>query len=115
MTRIEKERQHMPLFEKFITGGNENADEPAKEGAMEDGCFMAQARASTIQQEREDVYAALQWERSFHCLVSVHEMWKRQQVCVDTRNMCGTDVVGEGHRDTSSEAGEGRIWEDTTW
>ena len=34
---------------------------------------MAQARASTIQQEREEVYAPLQYAASFHCLV---EEWK---------------------------------------
>ena len=34
---------------------------------------MAQARASTIQQEREEVYAALQYAASFHCLV---EEWQ---------------------------------------
>ena len=57
-------------FEKFITGGNETADELAKkEGAMLDGRFMAQARASTIQHEREEVFAALQYAASFHCLV----------------------------------------------
>ena len=54
----------MSLFEKFITEGNEKADDPAKEGAMLDGGFMAQARASTVQQEKGEVYAA-----SFHCLV----------------------------------------------
>ena len=67
--RTEKEKQQMSLLEKFVTDdemtqfgkfvtdGNENADEPAKEGAMCEGGFMAQARASTILQEREEVYA----------------------------------------------------------
>ena len=59
----------MSLFEKCITEGNEKADELAKEGAMVDGGVMAQARASTIHQEREDVYAVLQYAASFHCLV----------------------------------------------
>ena len=40
---------------------------------MLDEGFVAQARASTIQKEREDVYAALQYAASFHCLV---EEWK---------------------------------------
>ena len=40
---------------------------------MWDGDFLAQARASTIQQEREEVYAVLQCAASFHCLV---EEWK---------------------------------------
>ena len=34
---------------------------------------MAQARASTVEQEREEVCAALQYAASFHCLV---EEWK---------------------------------------
>ena len=39
----------MSLFERFITEGNEKADEPAKEGAMLDGGVMAQVRASAVQ------------------------------------------------------------------
>ena len=35
--------------------------------------FMAEARAETMQQEREEVYVALQYAASFHCLV---EQWK---------------------------------------
>ena len=49
------------------------ADELAKAGAMLDEGFMAEARAKTMQQEREDVYAALQYAASFHCFV---EEWK---------------------------------------
>ena len=40
---------------------------------MGDEGFMAQVRAKTVQQEREEVYAALQYAASFHCLV---EEWK---------------------------------------
>ena len=54
-----KEMQQMSLFEKFITEGNEKVDELAKKGAVLDGGKMAQVRAITIQQEREEVYAAL--------------------------------------------------------
>ena len=46
--RTKNGRQHTSLFEKFITEGNEKADELAKEGAMLDGGFVAQARASTV-------------------------------------------------------------------
>ena len=35
--------------------------------------FMAEAKAKTVQQEREEMYAALQHAASFHCLV---EAWK---------------------------------------
>ena len=48
----------MSLFEKFITEVNERADELAKEGAMLDGGAMAQVRASTVLQDREEVCAA---------------------------------------------------------
>ena len=45
----------MSQFEKFVTDGNEKADQLAKAGAMLDEGFMAQARAKTVQQEREEV------------------------------------------------------------
>ena len=44
-------------------------DEVAKEGAMLDGRFVAQAGVSTVPQEREEVFAALQYAASFCCLV----------------------------------------------
>ena len=58
----------MSLSEKFVTEGNEKADELAKEGAMLNG------GNNMVQQEREDVHAALQYAASFHCLV---EEWKK--------------------------------------
>ena len=42
-------------------------------GAMLDEDCMAEARAETVKQEREEVYVALQCAASFHCLV---EAWK---------------------------------------
>ena len=63
----------MSQFEKFATEGNEKADDLAKAGAMLDEGFMAEARAKTMQQEREEVYVALQYTASFYCLV---EEWK---------------------------------------
>ena len=45
-------------FEKFVTGGNEKADELAKAGAMLDEGFMSEARSRTVQ---EEVRAALQY------------------------------------------------------
>ena len=45
----------LPLLDKFIPEGSEKADERAKEGAMMDGGLMAQVRASTVQQEREEL------------------------------------------------------------
>ena len=64
----EKEWQDVSLFETFVTDGNEKADEQAKDGAMFDVEFMAQARASVVQQKREEVFAALQYAASHHCL-----------------------------------------------
>ena len=64
----------MSLFEKL----SPKAGELAKEGAMLDGGGMAEFRASTVQQRREEVYAALQYAASFHCLV---KEWKD---CEDT-------------------------------
>ena len=55
------------------TEGNEKPDKLAKEGAMLDKGFMADVRAKTMQQEREEVYAAFQCAASFHCSV---EEWK---------------------------------------
>ena len=43
-----------------------------KDEHLDEG-FMVEARVKTLQQEREEVYAALQYAASFHCLV---EQWK---------------------------------------
>ena len=63
----------MTQFERFVAEGNEKADELAKAGAMMDEGFMAEARAETVKQETEEVYVALHYGASFHCLV---EEWK---------------------------------------
>ena len=63
--RSKKEMQNRSLFEKFITGGIEKADELAKEGARLDGGDVAQVRAITIVQEGQEVYAALQCAAGF--------------------------------------------------
>ena len=68
-----KDKGDMSQFEKFVTDGNEKADGLAKAGAMLYEGSMAETRAKTAQQEREEVYAALQYAASFHCLV---EEWK---------------------------------------
>ena len=71
--RTKKDKKDMSQFEKFVTEGNEKADELAKEGAMLDEGFLAEARGKAVQQERKDVYAALQSAASIHCFV---EQWK---------------------------------------
>ena len=59
--RTKKEKKDVSQFEKFVTEGNEKADELAKAGAMLDEGYVAEARAETMQQQREEVYAALQY------------------------------------------------------
>ena len=71
--RTEKDKKETSHVEKLVTEGNEKADELATEGALLDEGFMAQTRAKTVKQERDEVYADLQYAASFHSLV---EGWK---------------------------------------
>ena len=75
--RYQPHKQKATSFERLtgrpVTEGNEKADDLAKAGATSDEGFMAEARAKAMQQEREEVYAALQYAASFHCL---EEQWK---------------------------------------
>ena len=66
-------KKNVTKIERFVTEGNEKADELAKAGEMLDEGFMAEVRAVIVKQEREEVCAALQHAASFHCLV---EEWK---------------------------------------
>ena len=70
-----RKKHEMMLFGEFVTAGNERAHRLATDGAMSvlDGGETAQIRASTVQQRREEVYAALPCAASFHCLV---EEWQ---------------------------------------
>ena len=65
--KVHRTKEEKKEMKKFVT------DELAKEGALLDEGFMEEARAQTMQQEREEVHAALQYAASFHCLV---EHWK---------------------------------------
>ena len=71
--RTKKEKNEMSRFDKFVTEGNQKADELAIERGMLDEGFMAEARAKTTQQEREEVYAAVQYATSIHFFV---EEWE---------------------------------------
>ena len=51
--RTKKEKDKMTQLERFVTEGNEKADELAKAGAMLDEGFVAEVRADAIKQERE--------------------------------------------------------------
>ena len=64
--------QDMSHFERFVTKGNEKADELAKGAVLDEG-FVAEVRANTMQQERAEVNAALQYAASFFCLVQEWE------------------------------------------
>ena len=66
--RTKKDKKHMQQCEKFVADDKEKAHELAKAGAIFDEEFMTETRAKTIQQEREEVHAALQHAASFHCL-----------------------------------------------
>ena len=57
--RTKKEKEKMTKIERFVTEGNEKADELAEAGAMLDEGFMAEVRAATLKLEREEVYVAL--------------------------------------------------------
>ena len=123
--RTEKDKKEMWHFGKFVTDGNEKADELAKAGAMLDDGFMAQVRANTLQQQ--------QYVASFHCLVKdwkdceerlsqkkmefhgkekggneasygvvcgveeirMREVWKRQQVHDDARQIHRAEIHGK--------------------
>ena len=74
--RTKKEKKEMSHFERLVTEGNEKAHSLAKAGGLLDEGFMAEARAETIQQELEEVFAALQYAASFQCLV---EEWKDRE------------------------------------
>ena len=63
----------MTKLERFVTEGNEKANELAKPGAMLDEGLMAEARAEAMKQESTEFYVALQHAASFHCLL---EEWK---------------------------------------
>ena len=67
--RTKKEMQQVSVSERFTAKGNEKVDELAQEGSLTDGGLMAQVRASTVQQGRKEVFAAMQNAASFHCLV----------------------------------------------
>ena len=71
--RTKKERENMTQLERFVTEGNEKADELAKAGGMLDEGFLAEATAETMKQKREEVCGALQYAASFKCSV---EEWK---------------------------------------
>ena len=60
--RTETDKQEMTQFEKFVADGKEKADEVAKAGAMFDEGVIHGAGKSKkkVQQEREEMYTALQ-------------------------------------------------------
>ena len=53
--RTKKEKRTMTKIVRFVTEGNEKADESAKAGAMLDKSFKAEVRAETMKKERGGV------------------------------------------------------------
>ena len=104
--RTKKEKKNMSQFGKFVTDGNEKADELAKAGSMLDEGFMAEARAENTQQEREEVYAALQYAASFHCSVkdceelkpNSKEKWTSVEEGGDTKHRTGWCAEADKYR-----------------
>ena len=47
-----KEKEKMTKFERFVTEGNEKADELAKEGALLDEGFLEEVRAETMRSRK---------------------------------------------------------------
>ena len=78
---------------KIVSAVQETTNASLPEGAMLDEGFMAEARAETMQQKREEVYAALQYadlggsekrgDKTSNGVVrgnqqvSLHEVWKK--------------------------------------
>ena len=92
--RTKKEKKNMSHFEKFVTEGNEKADELAKAGAMLDEGYMAEARAETIRQERERRCmwpcsmrpASTAWWNNGRTVKSSNLSRKKSGFFVDTKN-----------------------------
>ena len=83
--RIKMDKKDMSQFEKFVVDGNEKTDELAKAGAMLAEGLMAQTRAKTVRQEREDACAALQYAASSHCLVEDWNDCEEKWIFVDKK------------------------------
>ena len=89
--RTKKEKKHMSHFEKFVTEGNEKADELARAGAKLDEGFMAEARAKTSAAgARRGI--SLQYAASFHCLV---EDWKDCEELKPKPKESGSSWIGK--------------------
>ena len=67
--RTQKDKKDMSQFEKFVADGHETGKQLAKAGATLDERFTAETKEKKVQQQREEVCAALQYAASFHCLV----------------------------------------------
>ena len=115
--RTEKDKKEMWHFGKFVTDGNEKADELAKAGAMLDDGFMAQVRANTsfhclVKDWKDCVERLRQKKMEFHgkekggneasygvvCGVEeirMREVWKRQQVHDDARQIHRAEIHGK--------------------
>ena len=87
-------KENMSHFEKFVTEGNEKADELAKRRS--NAGQRVWRKQEQRQQEGEEVYAALQYAANFHCLV---EAWKdceeRKPKPQEKCTFCGPEERGD--------------------
>ena len=94
-TAQRKQRKRCCTCENFVTEGSEKADEFAKAGAIWDEGFTAEARAETVQQEREEVYAALQYAASFLFGARMEGLWRAQAEAKRKVDICGPEKRGK--------------------
>ena len=68
--QTETDNKEMSHFEKFVTEGNEKADELAKEGAMlDEGPWRKREQRQSSRSEKRCMQPCMQHAASFHCLV----------------------------------------------
>ena len=68
---------------------------------MDEG-FMAEVTAKTVQQEREEVYVALQYAASFHCLV---EGWRIVKSSTRKQKINGFSWIRKGRTPSIERSG----------
>ena len=91
--RTKKEKKEMSHFEKFVTEGNEKAEDAAKAGALLVRRVYGGRRAKTMQQEREEVsFSLTACSQLTLQQVSVREVWRKEQLHEDARNMHRTNI-----------------------
>ena len=113
-----KDKKEWSHFEKFVTDGNETADDLAKAGAVLDEGFMAETRAKTVQQEREKKCmqpcsmrpASTVWWRNGRIVKDSSRSQKERWIFVDKKR---ENTTGPQYLLKLLANGESDTWEDT--